>query len=80
LPAALRGLVGALSREDHNRVGLSQNRQEVIEVEKWFGRMLGMLRLRRKYRWARRHIRYAPWRLRRREEYLRRPRESQAQS
>jgi hypothetical protein len=42
--------------------------------------MLGMLRLRGKYRWARRHIRYAPWRLRRREEYLRRPRESRAQS
>jgi hypothetical protein len=53
-----------------------ENRQEVIEVERWFGRMLGMLQLRNRYHWSRHHIRYAPWRLRRPEEYLRRPREA----
>jgi glycosyltransferase involved in cell wall biosynthesis len=78
-----RSLLKLIRRPDAVLAALisdGENRQEVIEVEKWFGRMLGMLRLRGKYRWARRHIRYAPWRLRRREEYLRRPRESRAQS
>jgi glycosyltransferase involved in cell wall biosynthesis len=47
-----------------------EDQPDVIEVEKLFGRMLGMLHLRRKYRESRRHVRYAPWRLRRPEEYL----------
>ncbi len=60
-------LVAAVISKDEGRL-------DVIEVERLFGRMLGMFRLRRKYGWSRRHIRYAPWRLRRPEEYLRRPR------
>jgi hypothetical protein len=53
-----------------------ENRSEVLEVEILLGRILGMLRLRSRYGWARRHVRYAPWRLRRPEEYLRNPREA----
>jgi glycosyltransferase involved in cell wall biosynthesis len=48
-----------------------ENRQEVLEVERLYGRMLGMLRVRSGYRAARRHVRYAPWRLRQPNEYLR---------
>jgi hypothetical protein len=54
-----------------------EGRQEVVEVEILAGRILGMLRLRSRYGWSRRHIRYAPWRLRRSEEYLRGSREAQ---
>lgn len=51
-------------------------RRDVIEVERLFGRMLGMLHLGGRYGKSHRHVRYAPWRLRRPEEYLRRPREA----
>ena len=51
-----------------------EGRQEVIEVERLLGRLLGMLHLRGRYGGARRHVRFAPWRLRRPEEYMRRPR------
>ena len=47
-----------------------EGRQDVIEVERLLGRLLGMFHLRRRYAWSRRHVRYAPWRLRRPEEYL----------
>jgi hypothetical protein len=50
---------------------IAEGRQDVLEVERHFGRILGMLQLRRKYGASRRHVRYAPWRLRRPEEYLR---------
>jgi len=53
-----------------------ENRSEVLEVELLLGRILGMLRLRSRYDWSRRHVRYAPWRLRRPEEYLRNPHEA----
>jgi glycosyltransferase involved in cell wall biosynthesis len=55
-----------------------EQRRDVIEVERLFGRMLGMLYLRGAYRETRRHVRYAPWRLRHPEEYLRRPRAAHA--
>jgi glycosyltransferase involved in cell wall biosynthesis len=47
-----------------------EGRLDVIEVERAFGRMLGMLRLRKQYAALRRKVRYAPWRLRRPEECL----------
>jgi cellulose synthase/poly-beta-1,6-N-acetylglucosamine synthase-like glycosyltransferase len=50
---------------------VAECRQDVIEVERHFGRILGLLQLRRKYGASRRRVRYAPWRLRRPEEYLR---------
>jgi cellulose synthase/poly-beta-1,6-N-acetylglucosamine synthase-like glycosyltransferase len=50
---------------------IAECRQDVIEVERHFGRILGLLQLRKKYGASRRHVRYAPWRLRRPEEYLR---------
>jgi hypothetical protein len=62
------GTVTALSSK-------AENRQDVIEVERIVGRMLGLLRWRNGYGWSCRHVRYAPWRLRRPEEYLRQPRE-----
>lgn len=74
-----RSLLKLICRADAVFAALTsngENRQEVIEVEKWFGRMLGMLELRGGYHWSRRHIRYAPWRLRRPEEYLRRSQEA----
>jgi glycosyltransferase involved in cell wall biosynthesis len=55
---------------------VGEHRRDVIEIEQLFGRISGMLRLRSKYSWSRRHVRYAPWRLRRPEEYLRRQREA----
>jgi glycosyltransferase involved in cell wall biosynthesis len=48
-----------------------ENRQDVLEVERLYGRILGMLRVRSGYRASRRHVRYAPWRLRQPNEYLR---------
>jgi GT2 family glycosyltransferase len=53
----------------------AENRFEVIEVERVFGRMRGMLRLGKEYTRSRRRVRYAPWRLRCPEEYLPRQRE-----
>jgi glycosyltransferase involved in cell wall biosynthesis len=50
-----------------------EDQADVIEVERLFGRILGMVHLRGRYRGSRRHVRYAPWRLRRPEEYERRP-------
>jgi hypothetical protein len=50
---------------------VAECRQDVIEVERLFGRILGLLQVRAKYGASRRHVRYAPWRLRRPEEYLR---------
>lgn len=64
-------LVAALTSKGENRL-------DVIEFERQFGRMLGMLRLGKKYDWSRRHVRCAPWRLRRPEEYLRRSRAARA--
>jgi glycosyltransferase involved in cell wall biosynthesis len=49
----------------------SEDQVDVIEVEKLFGRILGMVYLKGRYRSSRRHVRYAPWRLRRREEFVR---------
>jgi len=63
-----RGTVTAL-------ISKADNRPEVIEVERIVGRILGLLRWGNKYGWSCRHVRYAPWRLRRPEEYLRRARE-----
>ena len=57
---------------------IGENRQDVIEVERLFGRMLGMLHVRKRYGRSRRDVRYAPWRVRRPEEYMRRPREARA--
>ena len=54
----------------------AENRRDVIAIEQLFGRLLGMLQLRGRYGQSRRHVRYAPWRLRRPEEYLKRPREA----
>ncbi|HKU27789.1 MAG TPA: glycosyltransferase [Candidatus Sulfotelmatobacter sp.] len=53
-----------------------EDQADVMEVEKLFGRILGMVYLRRRYRGSRRHVRYAPWRLRRPEEYMRRLRQA----
>jgi hypothetical protein len=53
-----------------------EDQQDVIEVERLFGRILGMVRLMGRYSGSRRHVRYAPWRLRRPEEYVRQPREA----
>jgi glycosyltransferase involved in cell wall biosynthesis len=53
-----------------------ENQADVIEVERLFGRILGMLHLRKGYRGSRRHVRYAPWRLRRPEEYVRQLRQA----
>jgi cellulose synthase/poly-beta-1,6-N-acetylglucosamine synthase-like glycosyltransferase len=50
---------------------IAEYRQDVLEVERHFGRVLGLLKLRAKYGASRRYVRYAPWRLRRAEEYLR---------
>jgi hypothetical protein len=47
-----------------------ENQQDVLEIERQTGRMLGMLRSRSEYARCRRRVRYAPWRLRRPEEYL----------
>jgi cellulose synthase/poly-beta-1,6-N-acetylglucosamine synthase-like glycosyltransferase len=55
----------------------AENQREVIEIEQLFGRLLGMVQLRRKYGWSRRHVRYAPWRLRRPEEYFKPSQEAQ---
>jgi glycosyltransferase involved in cell wall biosynthesis len=49
---------------------LAENRQDVLEVERLLGRILGRLRVRSSYRLSRLDVRYAPWRLRRPEEYL----------
>lgn len=63
----------ALIRRPHGVLlaltSIAERRQDVIEVEKHFGRILGLLQLRKKYGASRRHVRYAPWRLRRPEEY-----------
>jgi hypothetical protein len=56
-------------------ISKAENRQDVIEVERIVGRILGLLRWRSRYRWSCRHVRYAPWRLRRPEEYRRQPQE-----
>ena len=56
-------------------ISKAENRQDVIEVERILGRILGLLRWGNRYGWSCRHVRYAPWRLRRPEEYLRQPRE-----
>jgi len=56
-------------------ISKAENRQDVIEVERIVGRILGLLRWRSRYGWSCRHVRYAPWRLRRPEEYRRQPRE-----
>jgi hypothetical protein len=63
-----RGSVTAL-------ISKAENRRDVIEVERIAGRILGLLRWRNRYGWSCRHVRYAPWRLRRPEEYVRQPRE-----
>jgi glycosyltransferase involved in cell wall biosynthesis len=49
-----------------------ENRIEVIEIERIVGRMMGLLSLGKEYGRSRRRVRYAPWRLRSPEEYLRR--------
>ncbi|HJU10088.1 MAG TPA: glycosyltransferase [Candidatus Binataceae bacterium] len=49
-----------------------ESRQDVLEVERLYGRILGMLRVRNGYRASRHAVRYAAWRLRRPEEYLKR--------
>lgn len=54
-------------------ISKAENRQDVIEVERIVGRMLGLFRWGNRYGWSCRHVRYAPWRLRRPEEYLRQP-------
>jgi Glycosyl transferase family 2 len=56
-------------------ISKGENRQDVIDVERIVGRIRGLLRWRNRYGWSCRHVRYAPWRLRRPEEYLRQPRE-----
>ena len=53
-----------------------EDQAKVMEVEKLFGRIVGMVHLRGQYRASRRHVRYAPWRLRRPEEYLRQLRQA----
>ena len=53
----------------------SENRIEVIEVERIIGRMRGLLSVGKEYGRSRQRIRYAPWRLRCPEEYLPRRRE-----
>jgi glycosyltransferase involved in cell wall biosynthesis len=45
-----------------------EHRQDVIEIEMLYGRILGMLHVRGRYGTLRRHVRLAPWRLRRPEE------------
>jgi GT2 family glycosyltransferase len=52
-----------------------ENRIEVIEVERMFGRMMGLLSLGKEYGRSRQRVRFAPWRLRRPDEYLPRERE-----
>jgi cellulose synthase/poly-beta-1,6-N-acetylglucosamine synthase-like glycosyltransferase len=52
-----------------------KNQIQVIEVERMFGRMIGLLSLGKEYGRSRRRVRYAPWRLRRPDEYLPRQRE-----
>jgi glycosyltransferase involved in cell wall biosynthesis len=72
-----RSLLKLLRRPNAVVAAVTSNgeyRRDVIEVERLSGRMLGMLHLGRRYGKSHRHIRYAPWRLRRPEEYLRRPR------
>jgi glycosyltransferase involved in cell wall biosynthesis len=54
----------------------SENRIEVIEVERIIGRMRGLLSLGKEYGRSRHRVRYAPWRLRCPEEYLPRRREA----
>ena len=54
-------------------ISKAENRQDVIEVERIVGRIFGLLRWWNRYGWSCRHVRYAPWRLRRPEEYLRQP-------
>ena len=63
-----RGFITAL-------ISKAENRQDVIEVERIVGRIRGLLRWRNRYGWSCRHVRYAPWRLRRPEEYLRHSRQ-----
>jgi hypothetical protein len=60
-------------------ISKGENRQDVIEVERIVGRILGLLRWWNRYGWSCRHVRYAPWRLRRPEEYRRRPRQPRVQ-
>src|SRR5215469_581175 len=43
-------------------ISKAENRQDVIEVERIVGRILGLLRWGNKYGWSCRHVRYAPWR------------------
>jgi hypothetical protein len=62
-----RGIISAV-------ISKAENRQDVIKVERIVGRILGLLRWWNRYGRSCRHVRYAPWRLRRPEEYLRQPR------
>jgi glycosyltransferase involved in cell wall biosynthesis len=64
---------GALARALTSK---GEDQEDVIEVERLFGRILGMAHLRGRYRGSRRHVRYAPWRLRKPEEYVIQPRQA----
>jgi hypothetical protein len=54
----------------------SENRIEVIEVERIIGRMRGLLSVGKEYGRSRQRVRYVPWRLRCPNEYLPRRREA----